>query len=47
MHKDRKDRLPLRLRKETLRQLDKDDLMQVQGGAKWQPRTHICTTGQE
>ena len=47
MHKDAKK--PLRLRKETLRQLSQDDLRQANGGRASNlaqpPRTGICTTG--
>ena len=46
MHKQ--DKKPLRLRKETLRQLSPDDLRQANGGRAYQPpRTGICTTGAE
>ncbi|HUS62987.1 MAG TPA: hypothetical protein VMZ28_00540 [Kofleriaceae bacterium] len=45
MHKQHKK--PLRLRKETLRQLSPDDLRQAnggRGGGTQSPRTGICTT---
>ena len=40
MHKHRK---PLRLRKETLRQLTPADLAAAAGGRAYQPRTYYCT----